>query len=68
VTPTQVVLRWHVEYGDIPIPKSATPSRQLENLDVMGFDFDDEDRAAFAAMDSPDGSRGDFDPRSHQEM
>lgn len=68
VTPTQVVLRWHVEYGDIQIPKSATPSRQLENLDVMGFAFDDEDRAAFAAMDSPDGSRGDFDPRSHQEM
>jgi diketogulonate reductase-like aldo/keto reductase len=68
VTPTQVVLRWHVDYGDIPIPKSATPSRQIENLDVMGFDFDDEDRAAFAALDSADGSRGDFDPRSHQEM
>ncbi|MCI1634958.1 aldo/keto reductase [Bifidobacterium sp.] len=68
VTPTQVVLRWHVDYGDIPIPKSATPSRQIENLDVMSFDFDDEDRAAFAGLDSPDGSRGDFDPRSHQEM
>ena len=37
VTPTQVVLRWHVEVGSTPIPKSADPERQRENADVFGF-------------------------------
>lgn len=66
--PAQVVLRWHVDNGDVPIPKSQNPKRQLENLDVMGFEFDDEDRRQLASLDSPNGSMGDFDPRTHQEM
>ena len=37
VTPTQVVLRWHVQLGVVPIPKSGDVERQRENLDVFGF-------------------------------
>ena len=39
VTPGQVILRWQVELGAIPIPKSATPERQRQNLDVFGFEL-----------------------------
>jgi len=43
VTPAQVVLRWHLQRGVVPIPKSATPSRQRANLDVFGFTLSEAD-------------------------
>ncbi|MGP3982295.1 aldo/keto reductase [Streptomyces sp. KR80] len=53
-TPAQVVLRWHLQLGTIAIPKSATPSRIKENIDVFGFELDTEDLAALSALDSGD--------------
>ncbi|MER6102867.1 aldo/keto reductase [Streptomyces sp. NPDC001832] len=50
-TPAQVVLRWHIQTGNVAIPKSVTPSRIVENLDVFGFELDADDLAAFAALD-----------------
>jgi 2,5-diketo-D-gluconate reductase A len=50
-TPAQVVLRWHLQLGHVVIPKSATPSRIVENIDVFGFELDDDDLAAFSALD-----------------
>ncbi|MEU0161548.1 aldo/keto reductase [Streptomyces sp. NPDC006261] len=50
-TPAQAVLRWHLQTGNIVIPKSVTPSRIEENLDVFGFELDADDLAAFAALD-----------------
>ncbi|MFF0298630.1 aldo/keto reductase [Kitasatospora sp. NPDC004614] len=46
----QVVLRWHLQSGVIAIPKSVTPARIRENLDVTGFELDAEDLAAIAAV------------------
>ncbi|WP_327279459.1 MULTISPECIES: aldo/keto reductase [unclassified Streptomyces] len=46
----QVVLRWHLDLGNIVIPKSVTPSRIRENLDVFGFELDAADRAALDAL------------------
>jgi 2,5-diketo-D-gluconate reductase A len=51
-TPAQIVLRWHVQLGNIVIPKSSTPSRIRENIDVFGFELDDEDLAALAALET----------------
>ncbi|MGC5010853.1 aldo/keto reductase [Streptosporangium sp. DT93] len=59
-TPAQVVLRWHLELGNVVIPKSVTPSRIRENLDVSGFALTDEDMARIAELDT--GTRTGPDP------
>ena len=68
VTPGQVILRWQVQVGALPIPKSATPSRQAENLDVLGFELTDDEVAAISALGRPDGRLFGGDPDTHEEM
>ncbi|MEV7506774.1 MULTISPECIES: aldo/keto reductase [unclassified Streptomyces] len=59
----QVVLRWHLQHGNVVIPKSVTPSRIRENLDVFGFELDADDTAALDALGAgPAGRRIGPDP------
>jgi 2,5-diketo-D-gluconate reductase A len=51
-TPAQVILRWHLQIGNVVIPKSVTPSRITENIDVFGFVLDADDVAAIEALDT----------------
>ncbi|MFE5664477.1 aldo/keto reductase [Streptomyces niveus] len=62
-TAAQTVLRWHLQLGNVVIPKSVTPSRIVENFDVFGFELDPEDLAALAALDS--GTRLGDDPDAY---
>ncbi|MBH5338209.1 aldo/keto reductase [Streptomyces pactum] len=50
-SPAQVVLRWHLQLGNIVIPKSVTPARIRQNLDVFDFELTDEEMASIAATD-----------------
>lgn len=68
VTPAQVVLRWQVQLGAVPLPKSATPARQRQNLDLAGFALTDDEVAAISALGRPDGRLFDGDPDTHEEM
>ncbi len=62
-TPAQVVLRWHLQLGNVVIPKSVTPERIRENLDVFGFTLDGDDLAAIATLES--GERTGLHPDAH---
>ena len=50
-SPAQVILRWHLQKGDVVIPKSSRPERMRENLDVLGFSLDDAQMARLDALD-----------------
>ena len=66
VTPTQAVLRWHVQLGSTPIPKSARPERLVENADVFGFTLSDAELAALSGLER--GRIWGADPDTHEEM
>jgi 2,5-diketo-D-gluconate reductase A len=59
-TPAQIVLRWHVELGNVVIPKSVTPSRIRENIEIFDFTLSADDLAAVRALDR--GARTGPDP------
>jgi diketogulonate reductase-like aldo/keto reductase len=61
-TPAQVVLRWHVQLGNVAIPKSVTPERIAENINVFDFQLSDDEMARIARLDA--GERTGPDPRT----
>lgn len=66
VTPAQVIIRWHLQLGLVVLPKSVTPQRIAENLDVFGFTLDDAELDAIAGLDR--GFRTGPDPdRFHMD-
>jgi 2,5-diketo-D-gluconate reductase A len=61
-SPTQVVLRWHVQLGNVVIPKSGTPERQLANIALFDFVLDDADMDAIERLDRGEEGRTGFHP------
>ena len=60
-TPAQVVLRWHIERQDIVFPKSVTPERIRENIDIFDFELDGADVAAISALNKNERTGPDPD-------
>jgi len=50
-TAAQIILRWHLQLGNIVIPKASSYARLRENLDVFGFTLSDADMAALASLE-----------------
>lgn len=65
VTPAQVVLRWQIQQGLVTIPKSASPERQAENLDVFSFELSEEEMAAIRTLEDPDAEISDPEAFGH---
>jgi 2,5-diketo-D-gluconate reductase A len=59
-TAAQIVIRWHLQLGNVVIPKSVTPERIVENFDVFGFELADDDVASITGLDR--GERTGPDP------
>jgi 2,5-diketo-D-gluconate reductase A len=59
-TPGQAVIRWHLQLGNVVIPKSVTPERIIENFDVFDFNLSSDQMAAIEALDA--GERTGPDP------
>lgn len=57
VHPAQVVLRWHIERGDIVFPKSSQPQRMKDNFEIFDFEINDEEIEALTALDRGDSGR-----------
>ena len=60
VTPAQLVLRWHVELGNVVLTRSVTPARIAENVEIFGFSLGEDDLEALAGLDR--GTRTGPDP------
>ncbi|CAL9631009.1 aldo/keto reductase [Streptomyces sp. enrichment culture] len=65
VTPAQAVLRWHLQLGALPVPKSSDPGRQRANLDVFGFELDE---AQMRTVSDRAHRRIGGDPEVHEEF
>ena len=61
-TPAQVVLRWHIQRGDVIFPKSTTPARMKENFEIFDFELGAEDLAAISTLDRGEPGRTGPDP------
>ncbi|MFT8324800.1 aldo/keto reductase [Oenococcus sicerae] len=64
----QLILRWEVQLGTLPIPKSSSPVRQAGNLDIFDFQISDDDMLAIDQLSKPDGRIENQDPAEYEEF
>lgn len=64
----QIILRWHIQLGALPIPKSSSPKRQLDNLNIFDFSLTEEEMKLISSLTKPDGRIADQDPAIYEEF
>ncbi|TWT25313.1 aldo/keto reductase [Planomicrobium sp. CPCC 101110] len=67
-TIAQVVLRWHHQIGSVSIPRSTSPQRQRENINIFDFALSETEMSAIAGLSQPDGRLNNMDPATHEEF
>ena len=67
-TISQVILRWHVQLGAVPIPKAASAEHQRDNLNIFDFELTEAEMAVISGLSSPTGRIDDQDPASYEEF
>ncbi len=67
-TAVQVILRWHVQRGAVPLPKSANPERQRQNLKIFDFELSADHLSAISDLARTKGRLKGADPAIHEEM
>jgi 2,5-diketo-D-gluconate reductase A len=67
-TPAQVVLRWHIQRGDIVFPKSTSPERIKSNFELFDFELSDGDVAALSGLDQGKAGRVGPDPDTFDRL
>jgi diketogulonate reductase-like aldo/keto reductase len=65
---SQVILRWHYQLGAIVIPKSSSPTRQLENISIFDFFLDEAEMSLISQLTRPDGRINNQDPAIYEEF
>ncbi|PAD94127.1 2,5-diketo-D-gluconic acid reductase [Shouchella clausii] len=65
---SQIILRWHVQLGAIPLPKSASPERQLENISIFDFSLSTEEMEQINRLTKVNGRIQNQDPAEYEEF
>lgn len=64
----QIILRWEHQLNTIPIPKSSSPVRQRENLNIFDFEISNSDMEKINSLTKPDGRNKNQDPAVYEEF
>lgn len=67
-TPTQTILRWHIQLGAIPIPRASSLEHQKENLDIFDFELSEAEMKVISGLGREDGRLWGQDPATYEEM
>lgn len=67
-TIAQIILRWHIQLGALPLPKSASPKRQIENVSLFDFSLTDDEMGSINQLTQADGRINDQDPAKYEEF
>ncbi|TCI25938.1 aldo/keto reductase [Exiguobacterium sp. SH5S4] len=67
-TVSQVILRWHIQLGVIPLPRSSSELHQQENLAIFNFELTEDEMETINALTKPDGRIDNQDPREYEEF
>lgn len=64
----QVILRWHIQLGALPLPKSSSPKRQLDNLSIFDFSLNENEMQTIDKLSLSNGRTFDQDPAKYEEF